>query len=130
MVAIWLYDKRRFLGEDFIYFGQGAVSGTEGDGAALVAYATQVLDALGIRHGAAHAEIILTPTGPCLVEIGCRPQGNEGQPSGEGREGERARKPSSRIPVWPGRYLTPRALALHLHVLLFANCVRHIHPAG
>jgi ATP-grasp domain len=38
----------------------------------LIAYAFEVLDALGIRHGAAHAEIKMTSTGPCLVEVGAR----------------------------------------------------------
>jgi biotin carboxylase len=38
----------------------------------LVAYAFAVLDALGIRHGAAHAEIKMTANGPCLVEVGAR----------------------------------------------------------
>ncbi|MCV7028134.1 ATP-grasp domain-containing protein [Mycobacterium sherrisii] len=38
----------------------------------LVGYAFAVLDALGIRHGAAHAEIKMTADGPCLVEVGAR----------------------------------------------------------
>ncbi|OBK50364.1 ATP-grasp domain-containing protein [Mycobacterium sp. 1081908.1] len=38
----------------------------------LVAYAFEVLDALGIRHGPAHAEIKMTSDGPCLVEVGAR----------------------------------------------------------
>jgi biotin carboxylase len=38
----------------------------------LVPYALDVLDALGIRHGAAHAEMKLTSDGPCLVEVGAR----------------------------------------------------------
>lgn len=38
----------------------------------LTAYAFEVLDALGIRHGPAHAEIKLTTDGPCLVEVGAR----------------------------------------------------------
>lgn len=42
---------------------------------ALVPYAFDVLDALGIRYGAAHLEIKLTPDGPCLVEVGCRMAG-------------------------------------------------------
>lgn len=39
---------------------------------ALSRYAFGVLDAVGIRHGAAHVEIRLTPSGPCLVEVGAR----------------------------------------------------------
>lgn len=38
----------------------------------LVPYAFDVLDALGVAHGAAHLEIKATPTGPCLVEAGTR----------------------------------------------------------
>ena len=42
---------------------------------AIVPYAFDVLDALGIQHGAAHLEIKLTPTGPCLVEAAARMAG-------------------------------------------------------
>jgi biotin carboxylase len=85
VVAIWAYDKRSVVNEadgkqhDFVYFGQSAVSGLIGEGKALSSYAVQVLEAMGVKHGAGHAEIILTATGPCLVEVGCRPQGNEGE---------------------------------------------------
>lgn len=41
----------------------------------VVPYAFEVLDALGIAHGAAHLEIKLTPDGPCLVEVGARMAG-------------------------------------------------------
>ncbi|MFG2848896.1 ATP-grasp domain-containing protein [Kitasatospora sp. NPDC048296] len=41
----------------------------------LAAYGRQVLDALGIRYGAAHLEIKLTPDGPRLVEAGARISG-------------------------------------------------------
>lgn len=45
----------------------------DGDGhAELVAYVENVLDALGVRHGAAHTEIMLTERGPVLVETGAR----------------------------------------------------------
>ncbi|NRQ30948.1 ATP-grasp domain-containing protein [Nonomuraea sp. NN258] len=39
---------------------------------ALVAYTCQVLDALGVRHGAAHTELKLTPDGPRLIETAAR----------------------------------------------------------
>lgn len=38
-------------------------------------YVKKVLDCLGIRNGAAHAEIRLTPNGPCLIEVGARMAG-------------------------------------------------------
>jgi len=38
-------------------------------------YTQQVLDALGFRNGCGHAEIMLTPNGPRLIEIAERPAG-------------------------------------------------------
>lgn len=38
-------------------------------------YVHQVCDALGMTDGAVHAEIMLTATGPVLIEIGARPAG-------------------------------------------------------
>jgi len=37
-----------------------------------------VLNALGIVNGAGHGEVMYTPDGPCLVEVGSRPHGGEG----------------------------------------------------
>jgi len=44
---------------------------------ALVEYALGVLDALGIRNGAAHTELKLTPNGPRLIETGARACGGD-----------------------------------------------------
>jgi hypothetical protein len=44
----------------------------EGEHGALVAYTRDVLDALGIRWGAAHSDVMLTDQGPRLVETGAR----------------------------------------------------------
>ncbi|HIV56649.1 MAG TPA: ATP-grasp domain-containing protein [Candidatus Stackebrandtia faecavium] len=41
----------------------------------LLPYAANVLDALGVSHGASHLEIKMTPTGPCLVEAAARMAG-------------------------------------------------------
>jgi len=38
-------------------------------------YTTRVLDALGIRNGCAHTEVIVTADGPRLLEVGARPAG-------------------------------------------------------
>ncbi|MFI9200076.1 ATP-grasp domain-containing protein [Streptomyces sp. NPDC053048] len=45
----------------------------------LVEYARGVLDAVGMRFGAAHVEIMLTDAGPRLIEVNARPHGG-GQP--------------------------------------------------
>jgi biotin carboxylase len=43
----------------------------------LASYTGQVLDALEVRHGPAHVEIRLTPSGPCIVEVGARLPGGD-----------------------------------------------------
>jgi predicted ATP-grasp superfamily ATP-dependent carboligase len=45
----------------------------------LVEYTRGVLDAVGMRFGAAHVEVMHTDAGPVLIEIGARPHGG-GQP--------------------------------------------------
>lgn len=47
--------------------------------ATLFEYTQRVLDALGIRNGAAHAEVMLTDDGPVLIEVGARPAGSAHQ---------------------------------------------------
>lgn len=37
-----------------------------------------MLDAIGIVNGPSHAEIMMTPDGPCLVEMNCRAHGGDG----------------------------------------------------
>ncbi|ACM31436.1 ATP-grasp domain-containing protein [Rhizobium rhizogenes] len=44
---------------------------------ALVKYAYEALDALDIRNGPAHLEMKMTPTGPCLIEVGARTAGGD-----------------------------------------------------
>jgi ATP-grasp domain len=43
----------------------------------LIKYTFEVLDALGIRHGAGHTEIKMTPDGPYLIESGARVGGQD-----------------------------------------------------
>lgn len=45
----------------------------------LISYTRGVLDAVGLRFGAAHVEIMHTADGPVLIELGARPHGG-GQP--------------------------------------------------
>ena len=44
----------------------------------MVQYTFGVLDALGIRNGAVHAELKLEARGPVLIEANCRLHGGEG----------------------------------------------------
>ncbi|MEU2424028.1 hypothetical protein ABZ619_23890 [Streptomyces sp. NPDC007851] len=71
----------------------------------LVRYGFQVLDALGVRFGAAHLEIKLTPDGPRLVEAGARPSGlpyHVAMPSVRASWSGRWTRACGRGASWPG----------------------------
>jgi biotin carboxylase len=86
LVAIWQYDKRVCNGANFVYFGMKLVSSQSDRSQQLVAYSTEVLNALGIQQGPSHMEVMwcgadpITGSGgyPCLVEVGSRCHGGEG----------------------------------------------------
>jgi len=78
VVALWRYDKRKANGQFNVYFGMEVRSVESSLEMELVEYSNLVLDALNIRNGPAHMEVIITPTGPCLVEVGARCHGGHG----------------------------------------------------
>ncbi len=73
--AIWKYYKVRVNGRNFVYDRDGLVEATSEEGTVLRDYAVKALDALQITEGPSHAEIMLTPRGPALVEVGTRLNG-------------------------------------------------------
>lgn len=77
-VALWVYDKRPCNGSQFVYFGMLPVPSDSEVAQQLIPYVRGVLDALQIRHGPTHGEVILTADGPCLVEMNCRAHGGDG----------------------------------------------------
>ncbi|EWM27297.1 phosphoribosylglycinamide synthetase family protein [Nannochloropsis gaditana] len=86
VTAIWRYDKRPLNGAAFVYYGLRLWEGKDGREMdwALARYAHACLDALGVRNGFSHAEVMWLEGeaggagGPCLVEVGARPHGGEG----------------------------------------------------
>merc|ERR1712194_402338 len=44
----------------------------------MIPYVSKILDVLGVRNGPSHGEVIMTETGPCLVEMNCRSHGGDG----------------------------------------------------
>ncbi|MFD4551626.1 ATP-grasp domain-containing protein [Streptomyces sp. NPDC058466] len=74
--GVWEYEKRVVPGGRNIYDLDVLLDPDQAPVPELIAYVDTVLDALGIRHGPAHAEVIMTPDGPALVEIGARLNGN------------------------------------------------------
>jgi biotin carboxylase len=73
--GVWAYQKR-LLGTHNIYDREVALPAGESPVPQLIAYVDTALDALGIRFGPTHAEVIVTPDGPTLVEVGARLAGN------------------------------------------------------
>ena len=78
ITAIWEYDKREVNGQFNVYFGMQLLAVNDDLTRQLVEYQRNVLTALEIVNGPAHAEIMMTKTGPCLVEVGSRCHGGEG----------------------------------------------------
>ena len=68
--AIWIYDKRPANGAPFVYYATRLYDGELGQ--TLYDYLSKVLDALGVRWGLSHNEVIITKNGPRLVEVNCR----------------------------------------------------------
>merc|ERR1719502_1585203 len=75
---IWVYDKRACNGADFVYYGLVPVPADSELAQVLITYTRGVLDAMGIRNGPTHGEVMMTADGPCLVEMNCRSHGGEG----------------------------------------------------
>lgn len=86
VAEIWRCEKRRVKGRSAhacIYDVEKLLPFDGEDQAQLVGYALGVLDALGIVHGPAHAEIMMTRAGPVLIEIGARLMGGVNPPAFE-----------------------------------------------
>ena len=75
---VWLYDKRPANGSAFVYYGLMPVDPNTPEARILISYTRRVLDAIGIKNGPTHGEVIMTTDGPCLVEINCRANGGDG----------------------------------------------------
>ncbi|MBO1284366.1 ATP-grasp domain-containing protein [Streptomyces sampsonii] len=76
LCGVWEYQKRLLPSGRNIYDRERLLAHDEGPAPALAAYVSAALDALGVRHGPTHAEVIMTPEGPALVEVGTRIAGN------------------------------------------------------
>merc|ERR1719159_1539798 len=78
-VMVWVYDKRPTNGGEFVYYNMLPVEALDPTAQKLIAYTQGVIDALDIKHGPTHAEVMMTHDGtPCLVEMNCRAHGWDG----------------------------------------------------
>ncbi len=71
----WRYQKRSLHGRDCIYDTDVLLPSEGTIESAMQNYVAKVLDALEIKYGAAHAEVMWGENGPILVEIGARLDG-------------------------------------------------------
>jgi biotin carboxylase len=71
----WVYSKKIIPGAGTIYDYHKLLPYDFEHREELKSYAFKVLDALGIKYGAAHTEIFLTKDGPVLMETGARNMG-------------------------------------------------------
>jgi biotin carboxylase len=76
-VMVWVYDKRPKHGSAFVYYGCIPVDSESPEAKILIPYVRGVLDALEFKNGPSHAEVMMTPDGPCLVEMNCRAHGGD-----------------------------------------------------
>merc|ERR1711879_100675 len=60
-VMVWMYDKRNRNGADFVYFGMVPVPADSDIAKILITYTRGVLDAMGIKNGPTHGEVMITP---------------------------------------------------------------------
>ena len=74
--GVWEYQKRLLPSGRNIYDRERLLAPDEAPAPDLMAYMDRALDALGVRYGPSHAEVMVTPQGPALVEVGCRIAGN------------------------------------------------------
>jgi hypothetical protein len=71
----WRDNKRR-VGAAFVYDYEELLDPRGEQQDRVIPYVHSVLDALGVRYGPAHTEVMLTDTGPVLVECGARMHGS------------------------------------------------------
>lgn len=74
--GVWRYEKSLLPNGKNIYDRDILLDGRSDLVAELTEYIDEVLAALDVRWGPAHAEVIMTPAGPTLVEIGTRLSGH------------------------------------------------------
>lgn len=76
LCGVWCYEKLLLPSGRNVYAAEYLVQDADPLVDELADYVGAALDALGVRHGPTHAEVIRTPQGPALVEVGTRLAGN------------------------------------------------------
>lgn len=74
--SVWKYLKSAIGNNDVLFYDRDVLLSPQDEAFdVLDAYAKLVLHALGIQHGPAHIEVMITSRGPVLIELGARMSG-------------------------------------------------------
>jgi len=76
VTSVWKYEKKVLDNGSNVYVGIIAIDNVSPEAYALVKYAFQVLDAVGIKQGPVHGEFMIDEKGPVLIETNCRCMGS------------------------------------------------------
>ena len=74
LVSMWAYDKIQMNGSNIYNYAE-SITRLDIGHSALVRYAFDVLDAIGLQYGPVHGEYMVDEKGPVLIEVNCRPMG-------------------------------------------------------
>ena len=74
LVSMWAYDKLQMNGSNIYNYAE-SINRLGIGHSALVRYAYDVLDAIGLQYGPVHGEYMVDEKGPVLIEVNCRPMG-------------------------------------------------------
>ena len=74
LVSMWAYDKIQMNGSNVYNYAE-SINRLDIGHSALVRYAYDVLDAIGLQYGPVHGEYMVDEKGPVLIEVNCRPMG-------------------------------------------------------
>ena len=74
LVSMWAYDKIHMNGSNIYNYAE-SINRLDIGHSALVRYAYDVLDAIGLQYGPVHGEYMVDEKGPVLIEVNCRPMG-------------------------------------------------------
>lgn len=73
--SVLRYKKEKTEEGGYIYDYAESINHLEPGHTAMIEYAYQVADAIGVRNGLIHGEYMIDEKGPVLIEVNCRPMG-------------------------------------------------------
>ena len=76
ITSIWKYKKEKTSEGGNVYDYVEVVTELDIDETTLVEYVYDVCDAIGIKYGPVHGEFMIDEKGPILIEVNCRPRGD------------------------------------------------------